>query len=149
MEPLINQLWLYNDWANKTLITTLEEYGTSVPANSLHLLSHMMNTQYIWLARIKGIVPAMGVWDDHSLEICKSLHEESSFNLKKEIEIHAHDLQQMITYKNSTGNTYENSINDILLHIFNHGTYHRAQIATDSRINGLKPVNTDYIAFVR
>lgn len=149
MELLINQLWLYNDWANKTLITTLEEYGTSVPDTSMHLLSHIMNTQYIWMARIKGIVPSLGVWDDHSLEICKSLHEESSFNLKKEIEIHAHDLQQVIAYKSTAGIGYENSIHDILLHIFNHGTYHRAQIAMDSRINGLKPVTTDYIAFVR
>lgn len=149
MELLINQLWLYNDWANKTLITALEKYTPDVPENSLHLLSHIMNAQYIWMARIKGITPSLGVWDDHSLEICKSLHEESSFNLKKEIEIHAHDLQQIISYTSTKGVTYQNSMLDMLLQTFNHGTYHRAQIATDLRINGLEAVNTDYIAFVR
>jgi uncharacterized damage-inducible protein DinB len=147
MELLINQLWSYNDWASQKLISTLEEYTPEVPAASMHLLSHIMNTQYIWLARIKGITPALGVWDDHSLEICKSLHAESSFNLKKEIE--NHDLQQVIEYTNTKGISFQNSLHDILLHVFNHGTYHRAQIAMDLRINGLQPVLTDYIAFVR
>jgi len=146
---LLNQLWLYNDWANKMLLDTLKEYEHNVPETSMHLLSHIMNTQYVWLARIKGIVPELGAWDDHSLEICKSLHEESSFNIKKEIENHAHSLEEKIEYTNFKGLKYQNSISDILLHVFNHATYHRAQIAVDLRKNGLEPINTDYITFVR
>ena len=38
---------------------------------------------------------------------------------------------------------------DILIQVFNHGTYHRAQVAKDLRGNGLAPVNTDYITYVR
>ncbi|WP_414711827.1 DinB family protein [Sphingobacterium sp. UBA1498] len=44
---------------------------------------------------------------------------------------------------------FHNKVNDILLHVFNHGTYHRAQIASEMRRNGVEPINTDYITFIR
>ncbi|WP_448634332.1 DinB family protein [Pedobacter panaciterrae] len=36
-----------------------------------------------------------------------------------------------------------------MLHVFNHGTYHRAQIAKEMTMHNIKPVNTDYIQFMR
>jgi len=149
MKTLFNKLWLYNDWANQSLMSSLEQQATAIPVKSLHLLSHIMNTQLIWLDRIRGIQPTLGVWDDHDLETCKSMHEQASAQLKQEIKNREPDFQQMIRYINTRGLHFENQLDDVLLHIFNHGTYHRAQIAQDLRINGSEPVTTDYIAFVR
>ncbi len=59
------------------------------------------------------------------------------------------DLHAIITYNNTKGDTFTTSLEDILIQVFNHGTYHRAQIAHDLRHNSLEPVNTDYITFVR
>ena len=50
---------------------------------------------------------------------------------------------------NSKGETFSNKIKDILFHIINHSTYHRAQIATDLKQNGIEPINTDYIFYKR
>jgi uncharacterized damage-inducible protein DinB len=33
--------------------------------------------------------------------------------------------------------------------VFNHGTYHRAQVARDLRQHNLEPINTDFIFYVR
>ena len=149
MDDLLNQLWAYNDWANKRLFKSLEQYGHQVPDTSLRLLSHIVNTQFIWLNRVKGQKQAVGVWDEHQLEICKKMHERTSIAIKQEIENLSNNLHQRIDYTNTQGVEYHNSLQDVLLHIFNHGTYHRAQVAQNMRRNGLEPVNTDYIAFVR
>jgi uncharacterized damage-inducible protein DinB len=149
METLLNKLWLYNDWANKSLINSLELRVTEIPGKSMHLLSHIMNAQIIWIDRITGTRSSVGVWDDHDLETCKNMHARASAQIKQEIENRESDQQQTIEYVNSRGLHFENQFDDILLHIFNHGTYHRAQIAQDLRINELDPIGTDYIAFVR
>ncbi|MGY0041076.1 DinB family protein [Pedobacter sp. NJ-S-72] len=56
---------------------------------------------------------------------------------------------RVIKYVISNGDHYETSVYDILLHVFNHGTYHRAQIAKEMKLHNITPVNTDYIQFVR
>jgi uncharacterized damage-inducible protein DinB len=55
----------------------------------------------------------------------------------------------VITYSNSRGEAFDTSVHDILIQVFNHGTYHRAQVARDLRQQLLTPVNTDYITYVR
>lgn len=148
METL-NQLWLYNDWANQAIIGQFEKHNTKMPANCLHLFSHMVNTQSVWLSRMNGSVQTLAAWDDHQIETCKLMHQEASMGLKQQLGLLPDQLAEVIEYSNSTGNTYQNSRHDILIHVFNHGTYHRAQIATEMRKNGLQPFNTDYINFVR
>ncbi|RYE14391.1 MAG: damage-inducible protein DinB, partial [Sphingobacteriales bacterium] len=53
------------------------------------------------------------------------------------------------TYTNTQGKTYTNTVLQILTHVVNHATYHRAQIATDMRQHSLEPLMTDYIAYAR
>jgi uncharacterized damage-inducible protein DinB len=61
-----------------------------------------------------------------------------------------HDFNQSITYQNQSGKTYANVLSDILSHVVNHGTHHRAQIGQLLKFGGLEhlPV-TDYIAYLR
>ena len=39
-------------------------------------------------------------------------------------------------------------LGDALLHLANHGTYHRGQVATMLRQLGRKAVSTDYLRFI-
>lgn len=59
------------------------------------------------------------------------------------------DLAAPLTYKNFAGAEFRTPVGEILLHVAQHGTYHRGQIATAVRAAGVTPVNTDYINFVR
>ena len=103
----------------------------------------------IWLSRIKEESPTIGVWDDHNLDECKQLHYQTSIHLQDAAQHSSKVLEKKIHFSNTKGIHFETSLHDILLHIFNHSTYHRAQIAQDMRRNGLEPINTDYITFVR
>ncbi|WP_379084396.1 DinB family protein [Pedobacter sp. UC225_65] len=46
-------------------------------------------------------------------------------------------------------NQYTGIVKDILFHVFNHSTYHRAQIATLFKESGITPPVTDFIILKR
>ncbi len=148
MISFINKLTRYNDWANQKIFEQFSQEEGKVPPGCMHLLCHIVNTQTVWLSRIQGQLSPVRPWEDHSLEVCKEMHMEAN-EVLRHFSAADIDPEQVIAYQTFQGTPYENTIYDILIHLFNHGTYHRAQIAQDMRKNGLEPVNTDYIAFVR
>lgn len=146
---ILEELFQYYNWANDILLMTLEKYGPQVPPASMRLMSHIVNVQVLWLSRIKGETPAVGVWEEHDLATCKQLNKESLQRLRSLIDQRTDNFATIVAYKNSSGIPYETAVLDILLQTLNHGTYHRGQIAMDLRQAGLEPVNTDYISWVR
>ncbi|WP_316793771.1 DinB family protein [Pedobacter frigoris] len=147
---MLLKLCQYNNWANSLVLNTLIEATeiTPIPDYCITLLSHIANAQQIWTSRIRCTVQTVSVWQLHDLNTCKSMLLESGNELSEVVE-NDRDKDRIITYKTSTGADFETSVEDILLHIFNHGTYHRAQIARQMKESGLQPVNTDYIQYVR
>jgi len=59
------------------------------------------------------------------------------------------DFDARVEYKNAAGEKYTNSVKDIITHVINHSTYHRAQIAQLIRQSGGEPAKTDYIVYQR
>ncbi|PUV24309.1 MULTISPECIES: DinB family protein [Sphingobacterium] len=149
MSNSLVQLWLYNDWANNLLIEKMKQDAERIPAGCLRLLSHIMNAQLIWLYRLNGEKPPVGVWDEHSLLTCEQYHQLASSGFTEKVYADECKIMEIVNYANTKNEQFQNSFGDILLHVFNHGTYHRAQIAVEMRRNGLDPINTDYISFVR
>ncbi len=145
----LQKMAAYTSWANQRVLETLEKIGDKVPATSLHLYSHLLNAEVIWLARIQHLESPVQVFDDHSLAECRRIHQSTFERFIGLADSTAEELETEVTYKNTKGELFNTSLEDILLHVFNHGTYHRAQIARELRQNGLEPVNTDYIMFVR
>lgn len=144
---MFEQLFQY-DWdSNLKNIDLLEKVDPSNAAPALRLVSHILNAQHIWLSRIAGTVPQWGVWQEHDLVECRDLLQ-GNFHLIRTLLADV-DLAQAVTYQNSLGETFTNSIGDILFHLINHGTYHRAQVATQIRSMGLEPISTDYIFYKR
>lgn len=146
---LFGQLWEYNHWANETLLARLGELSDRLPATTLRLMSHIVNAQSVWLQRLNGEPLVVGVWDEHDLETCRRMNAETMQGIREVMERFGEDLSVMVSYTTTTGTPFVTSMRDILLQVFNHGPYHRAQIAMDLRQRGLEPVNTDYIIFVR
>lgn len=149
---MLLKLCEYNNWANSLLLDALKEvteiHSAPIPDYCITLLSHIANAQQIWTSRINGTVPWLSVWQVHDLDTCIYLLLESGNELK-EIVKNDSAKDRILKYKISTGAVFETSVADILLHVFNHGTYHRAQIAKQMKDFGFQPVNTDYIKFVR
>ncbi len=146
---VLDELLSYTTWANETILTLLEKYGTAVPAPALRLMSHVVDAQSTWLVRIQGVAPVVGVWEEHDLAGCRRLNAETLEGFKTLMNAPDFDPGKKASYKNSAGVAYVNTLHDMLLQAFTHGGYHRGQIALLLRQQGLEPVNTDYIVWVR
>lgn len=117
------------------------------PIKAIQLINHTVNSQEIWNARIENIVTDRDVWGTRSLDELKLQNE---INYQKTLAIiDGYDFEKKVIYTNTKGQTFENTIRDMLFHVVNHSTYHRGQIATDFKANGITPLVTDYIFYKR
>jgi uncharacterized damage-inducible protein DinB len=64
-------------------------------------------------------------------------------------EINEEELSKEISYVNSKGEKFTNTIQQIMTHVINHSTYHRAQVAAAVRQLGHSPAVSDYIVYCR
>jgi uncharacterized damage-inducible protein DinB len=142
----LTELFEYNDYANRLFLPVLM-YERNIPEKAQLIFSHILNAHSLWLDRISGNEYRYGVWQLHKAidleEIHFKNHNDTIELLDKEI------FEQKITYTNSQGNSYENRIDEILIHVTNHSTYHRGQVATIIKQAGITPPVTDYIAYKR
>lgn len=61
-----------------------------------------------------------------------------------------HYLTHVFQYQNIKGDQFKQPIFQMLVHVFNHGTYHRGQLVTMLRQAGVEKIpQTDFIVFSR
>lgn len=151
MKELLLDLHRYNCWANTRVAREFEKHADQVSERSRLLFSHLLNAQFIWLARIRHEEAPYKVWQLHEVPTLVKLVNDCANTLLAVLQQMPDEgqLQTTYTYTNTLGNTYTNSLLQIVTHVVNHSTYHRAQIATDMRQTGLEPINTDYITYAR
>jgi len=142
---LVNHL----EWADKRTLASLRE-GTHVPPKAVEIYSHILGSEHVWLSRINGRPATVAVWPTLTLDECERLGAENVSGLRQIVSALTEDsLQKGITYRNSAGDQFTSSIEDILTHVSIHGSYHRGQVASLVRAAGDTPSPTDYIAFSR
>jgi len=137
-------------WADGAVIDSLRSQ-TQLPPRVQEILAHVVAAERVWLARINNEredVPP--VWPDLSLAECRSLGARNASALRELVRTRKEgDFQETIAYTNTRGQKFENTLEDIILHVCVHGSYHRGQIATLMRAGGGVPINTDYITYRR
>ena len=142
-------LFKYNDWATREAansIVDIKETDTRL----VELLSHIIASQQLWLVRTLGREAHFSPWEKFTLEDCivKSTSTTSEWiNLLESLK--DADLDKRIKYLNTKGEEFVHTIGDIIIHIINHSTYHRAQIAQLIKRAGGIPAVTDYIVYQR
>lgn len=150
---LLTKLAEYNCWANARLVRRFDAIaanGTPLPPRAVHLFSHVLNAQAIWIARITGTESPVKVFEYHTLPALHTLHEQTCPRLVELVKAADEaELARVIAYTNTQKKPYATPVGEILTHCFNHATYHRAQVALALRDDSLEPVNTDYITWVR
>jgi uncharacterized damage-inducible protein DinB len=140
------ELFEYNNHFNQKLIELIVENQMITSERIQKLLNHLINAQQIWNARILGL-EQFQVWQINEWSQLPSI-DSNNYNTTLKI-VNNHDLNASIEYANSKGDVFSNKIKDVLYHVINHSTYHRAQIATELKQNGIEPINTDYIFYKR
>ena len=131
---------------NNKIIEALLEINTP-HLKSIKLINHIVNSHQIWNSRIENKSHSIDVWGISPLQDLKTINEMNYYNSLTIISNCGFDEQ--ITYTNTKGQTFNNSIHDILFHAVNHSTYHRGHIFTDLKNNDIVPLVTDYIFYKR
>jgi uncharacterized damage-inducible protein DinB len=137
------------EWADQRALTSLRS-AANLPAKALETYSHILGSEHVWLSRLYGMPARVAVWPNLTLEECEALAAENASQYRKVVDGLADDaLERGITYKNSAGEQFTSSVENILTHVFMHGSYHRGQVASLVRAGGDRPSPTDYIFFTR
>jgi len=146
MKDLFIRLSQYNEWANQRVLEGLKNHPA--PEKTIALLSHVVLAEAVWQMRLFEQPITTGIFEVLSLEEIEEMMNKNAAGWSS-ILLSTVDFNRKLDYKMMNGTPAQSSINDILTHIFNHGTYHRAQIASLLRQSGLEPVSTDFISFSR
>ncbi|MCF2944605.1 DinB family protein [Paenibacillus tarimensis] len=145
---LFEHVW----WADNRIAEAFLEADGDVPEKALRLFTHVLAAEQIWLMRLsRQDASQAAIWPRNaSLAECRLLAESNKRGYRQFLEgITGENLSVKVVYRNSKGALFETPAVDILAHVSLHGSYHRGQIASHMRLNGLEPANTDYIAYVR
>ena len=138
------------NWANQRILETLQSIEDENQEVN-RLFSHILFGERIWITRLQGLDSSrLPIWLDVDIEACAELvmQNEESFTTFLTNLVNA-DLDKLIFYTNSKGTEFKNSVRDILTHVALHGQYHRGQINSRLRADGIEPVNIDFITFLR
>ncbi len=142
MKDFFKSLFEYTYHYNDKVIEALM-HALSAPEKSILLINHTVNAQEIWNARIEEKECGINVWELRPIDVLKEINKN---NYEKSLDIiRTYDFDRIVAYKNSKGIGFSNTVQDMLFHAVNHSTYHRGQIATDFKNNGLTPISSDYI----
>ncbi|MBX2930873.1 MAG: hypothetical protein KF781_02870 [Chitinophagaceae bacterium] len=148
MTSFFKELFEYSHHFNQKLFDVFNSSSSDkVPEKSVKLFNHILNAHQIWNNRVDAQQQAFGVWEIHTISNLKNI-DQTNYQQTLQI-LDKCNLTEIINYTNSKGQIFSNSIRDILFHIINHSTYHRAQIATEFKQHGLEPLVTDYIFYKR
>lgn len=157
----INEHLAYNLWANERVAhllmaqddAVLQAEQKSSFASISKTLLHIWDAEVIWLTRLKG--GSITDWPSRNFsgtkaEMLREFIRNSTELMAFVTEKGPAFQQQTIAYKNMKGDVFENSVEEILFHLVNHGTYHRGQITTLLHGAGVtQMVSTDLIAWFR
>jgi uncharacterized damage-inducible protein DinB len=147
----------YSEWASRRLM----EFAATVPAEHLtreignshggilKTFQHIYYADRVWLGLMEGNPPPAFADPDPgpSMEDLNTLwwpllDRFSTWAAEQQ------DPERVMHYKNLKGDPYSKSVYHIVLHVVNHGTYHRGQIASMLRQLGHVPPYTDFIYYV-
>lgn len=147
MKPFFTELFDYSHHVNQKLADVFISSPDKTSEKAVKLFSHVLSAHQIWNNRIEPAQTPFGVWQLHAVEDFKRI-DRSNYEQTLQLLDNA-DGNKTVRYSNSKGQTFTNSVRDILFHIINHSTYHRGQIATEFRAGGLEPLVIDYVFYKR
>ena len=149
LKQYLSQLYAYNDWANKKILNLLEKNKVQDEFCN-KFFSHTINAQFIWHKRVSNLQNDYKIWDIWTHEQMTASLEDNYLKWQAYLaQVDESELQRRISYQNSAGDSFDNCVFDCVVHLVNHATYHRAQVAKRLRDIDIVPENTDYITYCR
>jgi uncharacterized damage-inducible protein DinB len=152
---MLKKFAIYNLWANTQLVewmlgATEQQFTQDVESSFSSLkktTAHIWNAEYGWLQYLEEKTWASPANDFESatmLNFLKKFEEHSSLLSNFVLNLDEKGFEKIYTSSDGSATTAQ----DIILHVFNHSTFHRGQIITIARQLGLKNApRTDFIYY--
>lgn len=161
MKILLTQYSAYNVWANQQFIDCIEKLPREVQHQKIEssfpslyaTLLHMWDAESIWWQRIKlaEIIECPSEnFSGSFTQVAQGLLAQSKQWHEWISAAQEHMFDHEFIYFTSKKEKYKQSVSQVLVHIFNHATYHRSQLVTIMR--QLKIANipaTDFALWAR
>lgn len=149
MKTYLLKLYQYNAWANRRVIGCLERQAVT-DEKIVSIFAHCVAANFIWYNRFMGLPKSdYKLWGGgYTIADLKKMVEEANELWMSFIDSN-NSFDRVLKYHNYVGDYYENNIQDIMIHLVNHGSYHRGQVAVLLKERGYEPVNTDLITYDR
>ena len=154
----LQELYNYNYWANRRVLSAAERLSPEqlkqkqAPSwgSVLAILIHMRNAEWIWLNRWMGnspvafpsfeqfptLIALQQDWADVERQMMTFLTAQSADSLESEIE-----------YTNTQGKTYQLRLWQMVVHLANHGTHHRGELAAIFSTVGVSHQEEDWLHY--
>jgi len=145
-----NSLLDYNSWANNNVVLALKKNNIN-NRKPIELFSHIVNAEIICFGRVnKDFNYPFKPFEIRSYDENINLLKSNNFKWKDFINsLKETDFNNVIEYKNIKGENCILRIWEIIIHMLNHSTYHRGQIASTLRSMDIQPPVSDFAEFVK
>ena len=161
MKELLKQYAAYNIWASQRIFGIIlslpeEKQITEVPSsfNSLYkTVLHMLDAENIWWQRMKlseRIVVPSENFSGTMKDLSDTLLQQSKQWEEWIVASSDLSIEHVFQYQTLQGEQFKQPTWQMLLHVFNHGTYHRGQLINILRQLGVEKLpDTDFIIWAR
>lgn len=150
----LRQLVAYNQWANEKILSaidgmTAEELARPVDAYFGNLeknLQHILLATRVWLARWKGAAPVS--LQDRITAPWPDAYAATHADFRAFVEpLTDASAGRIVDYKNSQGRPFQMPLDQLVTHVVNHGTHHRAETGMLLERIGRSPGDMDYVYY--
>jgi uncharacterized damage-inducible protein DinB len=151
MKAYFERVFAHRGWANRRTLASILDCPAA-HAEATPIMAHLLAAEHVWLSRLRGETPSLPVWPTLTLEQCQSLaaeHDDAWGAYLAGLGDGDGALDAEVTYQDSRGTAFRNTVAELLTQVFTHGPYHRGQIARIVKRAGGTPAWTDFIVWVR
>lgn len=159
MKEILEQYAAYNLWANERLLKVVlgldenlqqQVLSSSFPGLYVTFL-HIWDTESIWWQRMKlheQIVVPGKAFNPNMQEVSNGLLNQSKQWKEWVSTASEPQLEHVFAYYSKHKEYHKNPVWKTVVHLFNHGTYHRGQIVTMLHAVGVSKIpETDFMVF--
>jgi uncharacterized damage-inducible protein DinB len=150
----LRTLVAYNQWANEKILEAVdgmapEELARPVDAyfgTLANSLRHILIAQRMWLARWQGKTPPRP--DSQVTEPWPAAYATTHMEFRDFVKPLADgDFDRVVHYTNSRGAPFDVPLGELVAHVVNHGTAHRAEAGLVLERLGRSPGDLDFVYF--
>ena len=160
MKKILIEYASYHSWATDLLMNTI----LSLPEEMHHVevkssfpglyktLSHLNSTDKIWRHRLNpsGQLADPFINPTAMHDLAKEMQQRQQQWMNWVNALDENDFIKVVHYKSLKGDPFSQPLYHLLLHVFNHATYHRGQLVTILRQLDVQNIpQTDFIVWSR